>query len=268
MNKLKFKLLTTIAAFDNQPGWKLDENGNIQLKDGNPVYVDASGQEKIIHTDTISRLSNEAKTHRIAKEELENKYKPFEGLDAEVARKAVETVSKLDAKQLIDAGKVDELKQQITNQFQTQLSEKENAYKALETKLNDMYINNVFANSEFVRNNLAIPRDMFEAYFRNNFKVEDGQVAAYGKDGQRLISKTRHGEYADPEEALQLLVEAHPQKDVILRADVGSGSGNSGAGGGAGRGRTIKRADFAAYPPAKQAEISAKIRAGEMQLTD
>ena len=49
--------------------WKLDESGAIVMKDGNPVYVDSQGQEKTVSTDTITRLNNEAKQHRVAKEE-------------------------------------------------------------------------------------------------------------------------------------------------------------------------------------------------------
>ena len=53
--------------------WKLDENNNIVLKDGNPVYIDANGVEKTVAVDTIARLNNEAKEHRIAKEEAQQR---------------------------------------------------------------------------------------------------------------------------------------------------------------------------------------------------
>lgn len=264
----KLKLLST-TAYDNSPGWKLDAEGHIVIKDGNPVYLNAAGQEMTIAQDTITRLNGEAKAHRQAKEDAEKALKAFEGIDVEVARKSIEIASKLDAKQLIDAGKVDELKQQITSQFTIQMAEKDKAYGDLQSKYDSMHINNVFAGSEFVRNNLAVPRDMFEASFRSNFKVENGQVSAYDKVGNRLMSKTRVGEYADAEEALQLLVDAHPQKDVILKADVGSGSGNGGNGGNGGNAtRVIKRSDFEKLSPVKQAEVSGKVRAGEMKLTD
>jgi len=262
----KILLLTTASAFDN--GWKFDDDGNIVLKDGNPVYLNTSGEEMVVEHNTISRLNAEAKSHREAKQALEKKLKLYENIDPDKAREALDKMSKVEANKLIEAGKVDDLKRQITEQFQTQLQEKENALKSLEEKYNEMHINNVFANSEFIRNNLAVPRDMFEATFRNNFKVEDGQVVVYDKSGNRLLSKTRSGEYADPEEALQLLVEAHPQKDVILKADVGNGSGNTGGAGGTGKGRVMKRAEFSQLPPNQQAEIAKKVSNGEMRLTD
>lgn len=248
--------------------WKLDENNNIVLKDGDPVYVDSDGNEKTVAVDTIARLNKEAKTHREAKEEALNKLKAFEGIDAQAARAALETVSKLDANKLVETGEVDKLKAQITEQFQTQLTEKDNALNELKSKYENMIVDNTFANSDFIRNNVAVPVDMFEAKFRNNFKVENGEVVAYGYDGSRLMSKTRAGEYANAEEAMQILAESHPHKDVILKANPANGSGAGTGGGAIGGGRYMKRTDFEQLPPARQAEIAAKMRKGEIQLTD
>lgn len=248
--------------------WKLDENGNIVTRDGNPVYVNTNGDEQSVAVDTISRLNNEAKTHREAKEAALEKLKAFEGLDAAKAREALEMVAKLDANKLIDAGKVDEVKSQITAQLQGQIDEKTKALTDLQAKYDNMIVNNLFANSEFIRNNVAVPRDMFEAKFRGNFKVENGQVVVYGNDGNRLYSKERAGEYATPEEGLRILAEAHPNRDTILKANTGTGTGSNGASGGSGGSRYMKRSDFEKLPPAKQVEYAQKMRNGEITLTD
>lgn len=248
--------------------WKLDENGNIVMRDGNPVYINTNGDEQSVAVDTISRLNNEAKTHREAKEAALEKLKAFEGLDAAKAREALEMVAKLDANKLIDAGKVDEVKSQITAQLQGQIDEKTKALTDLQAKYDNMIVNNLFANSEFIRNNVAVPRDMFEAKFRGNFKVENGQVVVYGNDGNRLYSKERAGEYATPEEGLRILAEAHPNRDTILKANTGTGTGSNGASGGSGGSRYMKRADFEKLSPAKQVEYAQKMRNGEITLTD
>lgn len=248
--------------------WKMNEEGVIELKDGNPIYVDKNGEEKMVHVDTISRLGAEAKNHRLEKEEALNKLRDYEGLDAEAARKALETVSKLDEKALVDSGKVEELKSQLTKQYEGRLKEGDEKYSTLEQRYNDMMINNVFSTSEFVRDDIAVPRDMFEATFRKNFRVENGEVIAVDKDGERLYSKERAGEYASTEEALRMLVEGHSSKDVILRANTGSGTGNKGTGGAHGGGRVMKRADFAKLSPKDQASVSARVRAGELNLVD
>lgn len=248
--------------------WKLDENNNIVLKDGDPVYVDANGVEKTVGVDTIARLNNEAKEHRIAKEEALSKLKAYEGIDPQKAREALEKVTQFEAKQLIDTGEVDKLKAQITQQFQQQISEKEIALNDLKTKFDNMLVDNLFSNSEFIRKNVAVPVDMFEAKFKNNFKVENGEVVAYGYDGSRLMSKTRAGEYATCEEAMQILAESHPNKDVILRATPASGSGAGTGGGSIGGGRYMKRSDFEKLSPVQRAEIAAKMGKGEILLTD
>lgn len=272
MNKLLLatSFLSSVLAFNNgQPGWKLDANGNIELKDGNPIYVDTSGREMTVGSETISELNKNHKKEREAKEAAEQKLKLFDGLDPVKAREAIEMLSKIDQKKLIDAGKVDEVRAQITNEFNAKLGEKDQHSKSLQDRIDSMLISDVFKSSEFVRDGIAVPRDMFEATFRNNFKIEDGKVVAYDKSGNKLFSKQRIGEMPDAEEALQLLVESHPQKDVILKANTGNGSGNTGSGGGKGTtARSIKRADFEKLSLTQKSETIAKVNAGEMQLTD
>lgn len=258
------------AAFDNAAtaGWAKTPEGVPIFKDGNPVYIDTTGAEKIVEYGTISRLNAEAKEHRTAKEKAEGSLKLFEGLDPEASRKAIELVGKLDQKKLIDVGEVDKVRDQLKGEFTTQLTEKDNSIGSLTSQINKMLVGDVFKSSQFVRDNIAVPQDMFEASFRDNFKVEDGKVVAYGKDGNRLLSKTRAGEFATPEEALHILVEQHPQKDVILKANVGNGTGNNGNGGNSGMGRNVTRAEFAKMSATDQATVAAKAGKGELKIVD
>jgi hypothetical protein len=250
--------------------WKLDETGAIVMKDGDPVFVDAAGREMVVSHDTIKNLNAEAKNLRLNKEQFEAKLKEYEGIDAVAARKALETVGKLDAKQLIDSGKVDELKNQITQQFTAQVTEKDGTISKLQSRIDSMMIDSIFSNSDFIQNSIAIPSDIFKDSFSKYFKAEDGQVVAYDKSGNRLLSKSKAGEYATPEEALQILIDNHPQKDILLKADVGAGSGSKGGAGSRGAfSRSMTVAEFSKLTPAKQAEVSSKVRSGELpRLTD
>jgi len=243
---LKNMILLTTTAFDNQVGWKTDDEGNISIKEGNPVYINSAGEEMTVGVNKISELNAEAKSHREAKQSAEEKLKTYGDLDPEIARKAIETVKKFDAKKLIDSGEVDKLKSDISNEFKGQLTEKDGLINQLQSKIDGMTIDRIFDNSQFIKNNIAVPEDMFQASFRNNFKVnEDGKIEAFDKSGNRIMSKEKVGEYADPEESLRILVEAHPQKDTILKANIGSGSGNNGNAGGTGQGRNLRLSDFA-----------------------
>lgn len=248
--------------------WKLDANGNIVLKDGNPVFTNSAGQEQVVAHDTISRLNAEAKTHRERAEAAEAALKPFEGLDPSKARESIELASKIDQKKLIESGKVEEVRAEVKKQYDTQLAEREKALNDTTARLNSLLIDNVFSSSKFVHERIAVPHDMFKDSFGKNFRIENGEVVPYDKNGNRLYSKERAGEYATPEEALQLYVESHPQKDILLKAATGSGSGSQGGGGSTGGGNVMKRADFEKLTPAKQSETAAKVNAGEMKLTD
>lgn len=260
-------LLASVAAFANA-GWKLDADGKIEMKDGNPIWIDANGGEGVMNGDTINRLNGEAKKLRERAEAAESKLTGFDGLDPTKAREALDKLKDIDTSKLIDAGKLDAAKDEIRKEYEIKLSEEKKARETIQQQYDGERVNNLFASSDFIKERIAVPRDMLEATFRNNFKVEDGKIVAYGRDGNRIMSKKNIGDYADANEAIELLVDSHPHKDTILRADAGSGSGSHGAGGNRGSGRSVKRADLEQMAPHEQAAIAAKARSGEMQIVD
>jgi hypothetical protein len=262
-------------AFDGgKAGWKLDKDGKIEMKDGNPVYVDSAGNENPVEGGTIARLNGEAKTHREAKERAESELNKFKGADGKlidptVALKAIETVGKIDAKKLIDAGEVDKVRDQIKGEFTTQLAEKDKKIASQDDVIKTMTIDKAFSSSKFIADRVAVPTDMFRDSFGRNVKVsDDGKLEFYGRDGNRLMSKKNTGNYAEADEAFEIMVEQHPQKDVIMKAPNASGSGNNGGGGGRGNGRFMKRADFEKLSPAEQAATSQQMGKGEITITD
>lgn len=258
-----------IRAFDpGKAGWKLDKDNKIEMKDGNPIWVDANGGELTMDGAAITRLNSEAKTLRTAKEAAEAIAAKFAGLDPVEAKKAVELVKNIDAKTLIDAGEVEKVKTEIRTQFTAQLDEAKKTNSTLQSDLDNLRVDNIFAQSPFIRERIATPPDMFQATFRTNFKIKDGKVEAYDKAGNRIMSKTKFGEPADPDEALEILVDHHPQKTMILKASDASGSGNNGNGGNRGGSRVIKRADFDKMTPAEQSANAAKAGTGELSIID
>jgi len=259
--------ILSATAFNNA-GWKMDADGKIETKDGNPVWLDANGGESVMKGDSIARLNSEAKTLREGKEAAEAKLKTFDGVDPVKAKEAVDKLAQIDQGQLIAAGKVDEVKQQITAQFTAQIAERDKALNDMKSQYDNTVIANVFAGSQFIRENIAVPVDMFEATFKNNFKIEDGKISAYDRSGNRLMSKKNIGDYAEPDEAFSMLVEAHPQRDTILKASGNSGTNNDGKGGNNGRVATMRRSEFEALPANKQSEAAGKMGKGEIQIVD
>lgn len=274
MTKLKtrnmFTALAALAmmprAFDNggEPGWLIGENDAVVMRDGNPVYRGPDGSEMTLDAGVITRLNGEAKTHRTEKEKALEKLKSYGDLDPEAARKALETMSKLDQKQLLDAGEVDRVKGDIEKTYKGEIEKRDGTIDELQGKLAKIVTQNAFSNSDYVRDNVAVPVDMLQATFGQNFKVEDDKLIPYGEDGKPILSKKRLGETADFEEGIQILIENYKYKDRILNADGHSGSGSSGGGSGRGAARYISRADFGKLGPQQQAEIAKKMKAGEM----
>jgi hypothetical protein len=109
-----------------------------------------------------------------------------------------------------------------------------------------------FARSKFIADKVAIPADMVQAAFGRHFGIEGGKIVAKDANGNQLFSRTRHGEPADFDEALELLVDAYPHTASILKGSGASGGGAGGGGGGGGGKQQITRAQFGALSPAEQ----------------
>lgn len=82
-------------------------------------------------------------------------------------------LSKIDQKKLLDAGQVDQVKAEITKNFQQQLDEEKQRSQMLEKQLYDSMIGGSFAGSKYIADKIAIPADLLQARFGQAFKVEE-----------------------------------------------------------------------------------------------
>jgi hypothetical protein len=124
----------------------------------------------------------------------------------------------------------------------------------LTTDLNNHIIGGSFTGSKFISEKLAIPADIAQKVFGDRFKVDGGKLVPLDATGNPIFSATRHGEHADFEEAIAVMVQSYPNKEMILKGSGASGSGaGGGGGGGAGGKKTITRAAFEKLDPAAQA---------------
>jgi hypothetical protein len=225
---------------------KLDENGHAVLQDGMPVYVHDDGKEEVFDgakaLSKISSLNAEAKTHREAKEQALNQLKDYEGLDAAKAREALQKLGDIDSKKLIDAGEVDKVRQQISEQLKGQYGQQINQLteqlNSTQGALNNELIGGGFNRSKFISENISSPIEMLKSQFGGNFKVEEGKLVAYGVDGQKILSRKNFGEVADFDEAMETLVNGCGFKDQILKGNQSQGGGFQGNGGQGGAPKT------------------------------
>ena len=248
---------------------KIDDQGHAVLQDGKPVYVHEDGKEVAFDAPgtvaTITRLNGEAKTHREGRQSAEAALKAFDGItDPAAAIKALNLTANLDAKRLIDAGEVETVKAEITKGFTEKLTAAEKRAADLEGALYGEKIGGSFARSKFVADKLAIPADLVQARFGDRFKVEEGRVAAYDHNGQKIYSRAKPGELADFEEALELIVDGYAHKDHILKGN-SNGGGGTRQGGGTTGARTMTREAFSALPPAAQVQA---VRVDKVTVVD
>lgn len=248
--------------------YKFDAQGQIVLQEVNgqklPVFVHPDGKEAPLDGDatvaTIGRLNGEAKGHRERAEAAESALKPFKDAgitDPAAAAKALSTVANLDAKKLVDAGEIEKVKNEAIQAVEAKYAPIVKEAETLKGQLNTHLIGGAFSGSKFVAEKFAAEGpagvEIARALFGQSFKVEDGKVVAYDANGQKLYSRSKPGELADPDEAIALLVDAYPHKAHILKGSGAQGGGSQGSGPGVGGKKTITRAAFMALDPATQA---------------
>lgn len=226
---------------------------------GLPVYVHDDGKEVGFDAGSamqkISTLNAEAKTHREAKEKAESTLKAFEGIeDPAAAKKALETLKNFDDKKLVDAGEVEKIKLEAIKAVEEKYAPIVQERDDFQSQLHNELIGGGFARSKFIQDNIAVPVDMVQAQFGKSFKIEEGKVVAYGTDGQKIYSRSRPGEVADFDEALESLVGGYPHKDSILKGGQGSGGGFQGNGGQGGA-KTMSRDQFTNLKPIEQSSF-------------
>lgn len=271
-NRMMLALLhmTALVAYDNKAGWKKDDNGALVLNDnGDPIFVGADGKELAVRGNTIPQMMGEAKALRDRAERAEAAVQAFEGLDPVAAREAVEKLSTVDLSKMVEAGKLDEVRNQITQQFQGKLTDAEKRAAEIQTRLDNTVRQAAFASSDFIRERVAVPPEMFEATFGKNFKVEDGKLVPYDAEGNVIYSTKNMAQVASLDEAFQIMVDQYKYKDAILKPIGNQGSGNKGNGGNQSQsGRRITRAEFEALGPAQQAQAAKQMGTGEITIVD
>lgn len=255
---------------------KVDEKGAAILKGGMPVWIDEDdGKEVAFNVPQmvadLSRSSGEAAGLRKELEDLSGKLASFDGLDPAKARAALDMAAKLDAGKLMESGKVDELKAQIGKAYEDKIAslqaalEKaraghDAALKAKDEKIHTMLVRQVFDASPFLRDKTALTPDIAFSTWGKNFRAveENGELVLEGVlNGQPLLSVERPGQRASPEECLQMIVNAHPQKQTFMRPAPG-GSGTLPKNGPAAAGtKAMGRAAFEQMAPAEKARFMA-----------
>jgi hypothetical protein len=252
---------------------ELDGRTYAEVEDGKPVFVADDGKAIAFdapHTvATIARLNGETKAHREAREAAEGRLKGFEGIeDPDAARSALETIRNLKDGDLVKAGEVEVIKNQAKKTAEEQVAAEarrsaeriKNAEKErdhFKGMFTSEKIGRVFSGSKFIADKCTLPAPIMQAQFGNNFRVEDGRVVAYDGD-QKIFSRTKPGDIADPDEALEILVDGFAYRDSILKGTGSSGSGARPGTNAAGQ-RQMSRKEFDALSPGQKSKLAREV---------
>lgn len=240
---------------------KLDDKGVPTITEhGHVVFVDDDGKDLPVDVPSlytkVEELNSEAAKYRKQRNEYRDKFKIFEGVEdltkfKSDAEKAMATLKNLKDKELVDAGKVEQIKletiaakdqeiNQIKTEFTNVLTEKDRALQEANFQIRDLMIGAKFRQSNYFVGNeqqppkTLLPPDIAETYFGKHFKVEQGSngkavVVGYDIKGNQIYSRKKPGELAEFDEAIVRIVDEYPQKEQILRGGKG-GSGGEGGG--------------------------------------
>lgn len=235
---------------------KTDDAGHVVVKDGHPVYINDDNSETPFDAPaTIASLNSRRAAAKKFEQELtvaQEKLKAYEGIDdPAAARDALDKISKLDTKKLVDAGQLDAAVAARVKPIEDKLAESDKRAAAAEKAYFAEKVGGAFARSKFIAEKLILPPDIAQKMFGDHFKIEDGQIRAFDAEGHQVFSSSKNGKPADFEEAIEFLVQEYPLRDRILKADNKSGSGAQNNGGGGGQ-KTMARAEFDAKTPAEK----------------
>lgn len=249
--------------------WKKKADGALFTNDaGDPIWLKDDNAEQIVPGDGIARLNAEARDLRIAKEAAETKLKTFDGIEPDKARDAIAKLKDVDLSKLVGQDKVDEIRKQIKSDYEAQIHAKDEAYNKLQSQTRNAVLDASFASSKFIGERVASPAGMFKDSFSKSFKFDDeGKMYAVDSSGNMIYNE--RGERAGFDEAIAKLVDNHPDKKMILKAQQSNGTGNPGNGTQTGGDvRKVLRSDFDAMPPAQQAAVAGEAREGKVTIAN
>ena len=248
---------------------KLNDTDVLEIgSDGNPIWIDDKGKEATVNAARIPELMTEAAKHRREKEAAEQKLAVFGDIDPTKAREAIDKMALVSQGQLVEAGKVEEVRNQLKAEFQAQIAAKDTELNTIKTEAKRDKLAAAFASSDFIKTKMGFGPDLVQEMLGKHFDVKDGKVVAIDANGNPMTSAKSFGEIASLDEALEQIVTSRPDKDHLLRGTQGGGTGGDANGGGSGAKRTLTRAQEAALPLNEKAAFMKSVAEGTAQLVD
>jgi hypothetical protein len=232
---------------------KVDDKGNVVLDNGLPVWVADDGKEIAYNVpelvNKLSAVNSESAGRRKEIDELTAKLKVFDGIDPEKYKALEAKAADLESGKLIESGKLEEVRQQISQGYAAKIADLEKARaadvekstQALQAKdaaIRSLLVKSAFDASGYLREKTVLPPDLAYQSFGKHFEVkeENGELKVVATiEGQPIFSRANPGTPATPEEAIEAIIESYPMRDRIMKTTQGGAntppSGVPGGGG-------------------------------------
>ena len=144
----------------------------------------------------------------------------------------------------------------IDAQYQQKLGSYEDNIRRKDSAIRNLIIKGAFDRNEFIKERTVLTPDIAYDSFGKFFVVEDTDkglsVYAVDRSGEKIFSKAKPGEYAQPDEAIELIINDYPSKDNILRTSTGGSNAGGNSSGGGNRQRMAELAQMPAGERLKQ----------------
>lgn len=110
-----------------------------------------------------------------------------------------------------------------------QLEEMQSKIAAETERTNALTLSNAFASSRFIQDKLTLTANKTKALYADHFEIVDGELVAYDKpkgSSNRTPIVDASGSNVDFETAIETIINADPEKDHVLKADLKGGAGS------------------------------------------
>ncbi|MDX5412766.1 MAG: hypothetical protein LPK02_06940 [Rhodobacterales bacterium] len=192
----------------------------------------------------LKDVMKQKEANKALKAQLDQISKQIEGVDLEEYRQikaqqaeAAEAAKKAEEDRLIKEGEFEKVKEQMLSQHnqaldavKSQLTAKDEELAKAHKIIEELTIGSGFSASKFIAEATVFTPTKARRLYGDHFEVEDGKVVAYDKprgvDGRtRLVDAA--GNPVDFDAAMKRIIEADPEKDDILVADIKPGSNSN-----------------------------------------
>tara|TARA_B100000749_G_scaffold185521_1_gene143419 strand:+ start:117 stop:959 length:843 start_codon:yes stop_codon:yes gene_type:complete len=199
-----------------------------------PTEAEAKLLKEVMKWKEAAKALESEKTQ--AQKEAEEKLKAYDGIDPEVARKALADAKERERKALESKGEYDRVVAQITEEHQKQLeavskesSDKDAEIAALKDTVNKLTVGTSFGNSQFIADKLVLSPAKTQQLYGDHFDVVDGKMVPYDKPrgaAERTPLVGSDGKPLTFEAAIEKIVSADPDFERMQKSKLKPGAGS------------------------------------------